>query len=341
MFHAKAIVPKSIRQVLDTPVTISTHEPKQRRLMAVALVLLVIALGFILYRDRDFWFPDTSEADDQLQPVPMIAAAPVTTPVVPAATPAPTAKAASPASKPAAATVATKSRAPKAVSKSPTKLQAKAVAPASVSNAATSATTAVPTTTKSVAPTSPVTAPVPATATATPLPAGPNATATATRTVLPPLEVEVVAGDNHSTVRPGSNSVHVELKPGAATKPAIDPVVAAAPAVNPPATAASVTSSAAERVQMSTGTANVVTHSVNPNYPTLARQMKVQGSVILQALIGRDGTIQSLQVVSGPAILASAAQDAVKQWRFRPHYQGEEAVETQARITVNFTISTN
>jgi len=73
----------------------------------------------------------------------------------------------------------------------------------------------------------------------------------------------------------------------------------------------------------------------------LARQMKVQGSVILQAVIGPDGLIQDLHVVSGPPILAGAAQQAVKQWHFKPHFQGVEAIETQAKITVNFTISTN
>jgi protein TonB len=80
---------------------------------------------------------------------------------------------------------------------------------------------------------------------------------------------------------------------------------------------------------------------VKPSYPLLARQMKVQGSVILQALIGKDGIIQNLRVVSGPRILASAAEDAVRQWHFKPHLEGREAVETQAKITVNFTISTN
>jgi protein TonB len=94
-------------------------------------------------------------------------------------------------------------------------------------------------------------------------------------------------------------------------------------------------------VQISRDTADLVRTSVRPGYPLLARQMKVQGSVILQALIGKDGTIQDLRVVSGPPILASAAQDAVRQWHFKPHYQGSEAVETQAKITVNFTISTN
>ena len=73
-------------------------------------------------------------------------------------------------------------------------------------------------------------------------------------------------------------------------------------------TAATVTSNAAEHVQMSPGASAIVTSPVKPNYPLLARQMKVQGSVILQALIGRDGIIQNLRVVSGPHILASAAE---------------------------------
>ena len=94
-------------------------------------------------------------------------------------------------------------------------------------------------------------------------------------------------------------------------------------------------------MQITTNASEIVTSPVRPNYPLLARQMKVQGSVILQALIGKDGIIQNLRVVSGPHILASAAQDAVRQWHFRPHFQGSEAVETQAKITVNFTISTN
>ena len=167
---------------------------------------------------------------------------------------------------------------------------------------------------------------------ATPMPAAPLAAAT-TRTVLPPLEVEVIAGDMHRTVRPGSNSVRVDLQPGAPTQP---------DATNSSAeTAANVTTNAAERVQMSADTTDAVTHTVRPGYPLLARQMKIQGSVILRALISKEGTIQDLHVLSGPTILASAAQDAVRQWHFKPHYQGDEAVETQARITVNFTISTN
>ena len=66
--------------------------------------------------------------------------------------------------------------------------------------------------------------------------------------------------------------------------------------------------------------------------------MKVQGSVVLQAVIGADGNIENLRVVSGPAILTAAAQQAVRQWRFKPYMQNGEPVETRATITVNFSI---
>jgi TonB family protein len=175
--------------------------------------------------------------------------------------------------------------------------------------------------------------PVPETDSGSGEPAPPGAIIGA-RTALPPLEVEVVAGDSHRTMRPGSNSVHVELEPDLPRQPA-----GSAPADSE--NAANVTSDAAERVQMSASTSDNVAAPARPNYPMLARQMKVQGSVILQALIGKDGVIQSLRVVRGPHILAAAAEDAVRQWHFKPHYEGGDAVETQAKITVNFTISTN
>jgi periplasmic protein TonB len=158
------------------------------------------------------------------------------------------------------------------------------------------------------------------------------------RTALPPLQVEVVAGDEHRMVRPGSTSVKVDLQAGKAPPSASEPAVAPAASSTPivaPAT------EAAERVRMSPNATLALTHPVSPNYPLLARQMKVQGSVIMQALISREGTIQDLQVLSGPAILAAAAREAVKQWRFKPYLQEGQAIETQAKITVNFTISTN
>jgi protein TonB len=165
----------------------------------------------------------------------------------------------------------------------------------------------------------------------------PNGTVVvASRTVLPPLQVEVVAGDSHRVVHPGSNSVRVDLQPGILPQPAPE-VTSIANDQN----AENMIANVAERVQISADTSAMVASPVKPSYPLLARQMKVQGAVVLQALIGRDGAIQNLRLLSGPRILASAAEDAVRQWHFKPHYDGQEAVETQANITVNFTISTN
>jgi TonB family protein len=153
-------------------------------------------------------------------------------------------------------------------------------------------------------------------------------TTTTERAAMPPLEVEVVAGNRHTTVHSKSNAIQVNV--GSET---------AAPPASPPVREGVV--SAGDRVQLSPQAQQTVTRSVPPDYPLLARQMKVQGAVVLQALISREGSIQELQIVSGPGILATAAREAVKQWRFRPYYQNGNPVETQARITVNFTISTN
>ena len=75
------------------------------------------------------------------------------------------------------------------------------------------------------------------------------------------------------------------------------------------------------------------------DYPLLAGQMSVQGSVLLQVLIAANGVVEDLRVLSGPTILVSAAREAVRQWRFKPFYENGKAVETQARVTVNFTIN--
>jgi TonB family protein len=160
---------------------------------------------------------------------------------------------------------------------------------------------------------------------------------TSNRAALPPLEIEVVAGDQHRMVQPANPSLKVDLQTGSA------PLSAQAPTAVSQANStesANGATNAGERVRLSADTAQMVERPVEPNYPMLAKQMKVQGSVVLQALIGREGAIQDLRVLSGPAILSTAAMDAVKQWRFRPYYQSGEPIETEARITVNFTIST-
>jgi len=347
MFHSKTLSTRADQVFLPAPAspeaTKARREPRQRWAMLVALALLIVALGVVIYRDRDFWFPDTQESEDQLEPIPVSATTPeqqVAKALVeqPAAKQpsAPTTKTMSHGTKPHVAKPIVK---PSAAAASATKIASAGTAGSTPALSGKISSSAVaPSTPPPSAPAAASTAASASAPSSTPMtPSGQPANATATRTVLPPLEVEVVAGDNHSTIRPGTNSVHVDLKPGSPPKPVTD----ASMAGNAPATAASVTTNATERVQMSAGAAEVVSQPVQPGYPMLARQMKVQGSVILQALIGRDGTIQDLHVLSGPAILANAAQEAVRQWRFKPHYLGSEAIETQAKITVNFTISTN
>src|SRR5271163_4970871 len=175
---------------------------------------------------------------------------------------------------------------------------------------------------------------------ATPVPAaGAPFTATTERAALPPLQVEVVAGNRHIAVPAKTSAIHLDVNSGATSSAASAPT-------SPPNSQAdsqldSKTSRVDDRVQLSAQTAQSVSVSVPPDYPLLARQMKVQGAVRLQALISRDGSIQELQILSGPGILATAAREAVKQWHFKPYLQNGQPVETQARITVNFTISTN
>jgi len=76
-----------------------------------------------------------------------------------------------------------------------------------------------------------------------------------------------------------------------------------------------------------------------PVYPPLARQARIQGTVRFNAIIGRDGTIQNLQLVSGHPLLVPSAQDAVKQWVYQPTLLNGEPVEVITIIDVNFTLS--
>jgi protein TonB len=84
--------------------------------------------------------------------------------------------------------------------------------------------------------------------------------------------------------------------------------------------------------------ANLV-RKVVPVYPPLAKQARVQGVVRFTAIIGRDGLIQQLQVVSGHPLLIPAATEAVKQWVYRPTLLNQEPVEVITQIDVSFTLS--
>jgi protein TonB len=80
-------------------------------------------------------------------------------------------------------------------------------------------------------------------------------------------------------------------------------------------------------------------HRVQPTYPPIARQARVQGTVELRAIISKVGTIENLVVVSGHPMLVKSALAAVRQWRYRPYLLNNEPIEVETEITVNFVLS--
>jgi periplasmic protein TonB len=117
----------------------------------------------------------------------------------------------------------------------------------------------------------------------------------------------------------------------AAAEPVRPPPVEKAPAAAP--VAAAPEPKPAKISQVSPG---VLISRVNPQYPPAARAARVQGAVVMHAVIGTDGTIQQLRVISGNPLLVNAAMAAVKQWRYRPYLLGGTPVEGETDITVNF-----
>jgi periplasmic protein TonB len=95
-----------------------------------------------------------------------------------------------------------------------------------------------------------------------------------------------------------------------------------------------------QRVRVSQGvTQGLIIHRVQPPYPPLARQARIQGNVVLQAVISKDGSIENLRLISGHPMLTQAALDAVKQWRYKPYFLNGEPVEVETQITVIFSLS--
>jgi len=80
-------------------------------------------------------------------------------------------------------------------------------------------------------------------------------------------------------------------------------------------------------------------YRVQPDYPALAKLARIQGAVLLRAVISKQGTIENLQPVSGPPLLIRAALDAVRQWRYRPYLLNGEPVQVDTQITVNFVLT--
>ena len=143
------------------------------------------------------------------------------------------------------------------------------------------------------------------------------------------------------------NEQHATPKPPAAdaTQPAA-PALGIASTPNDKAIAGLLTSTparvpkpATETLKVSQGVSQgLLVKRVQPIYPPQALQMRVQGAVVLDATIGKDGSIVSVKQVSGEPILARAAVDAVKQWKYKPYYLNGEPVEITTQVTVNFRL---
>ncbi len=80
-------------------------------------------------------------------------------------------------------------------------------------------------------------------------------------------------------------------------------------------------------------------HRVQPEYPVIAQKIRLSGTVVLRAVIGTDGEVHEIEILSGNPILAVAARDAVRQWRYRPTLLNGQAVEVETQITVNFVLN--
>jgi protein TonB len=94
-----------------------------------------------------------------------------------------------------------------------------------------------------------------------------------------------------------------------------------------------------QQVRVSSGVAQgLLIHQVAPQYPAQARQARIQGTVIVQAVIGKDGSVQNVHALRGPLPLIQAATDAVKQWRYKPYTLDGEPVQAETQISVKFTL---
>jgi protein TonB len=125
--------------------------------------------------------------------------------------------------------------------------------------------------------------------------------------------------------------------------PSLMPTETVPPAPTPPPPAPlepTATHAQVDPVRVSNGVqqANLI-HQVRPEYPPIARQVRAQGVVVLEAVINKNGAIDHLRVISGHPLLVQAALDAVSQWKYRPTLLNGEPVEVITTITATFSLS--
>ena len=129
--------------------------------------------------------------------------------------------------------------------------------------------------------------------------------------------------------------------PGGAPGGVIGGIIGSVPTAAPPPPVKEAPKAATPqriRVGGNVQAANLI-RKLTPVYPSLAKQARIQGVVRFTAIIGKDGTIQNLQLVSGHPLLVEAARQAVSQWQYKPTLLNGEPVEVVTQIDVNFTLS--
>ena len=164
---------------------------------------------------------------------------------------------------------------------------------------------------------------------AVPAPASVNTAATAPSSAARAAAVPASPATPDKTAKPVTESA----KPEAAARP----YASSAPASATKSPAAQAQGPAGELYEVPEDYADdQVIHRVRPIYPRQARAKKLQGTVVLQAIVDKQGKVNSLQLVSGDPVLAQAAADAVKQWRYKPYSHNGDPADFQTRVTVDF-----
>jgi protein TonB len=209
-----------------------------------------------------------------------------------------------------------------------------------------SASVATPSAPVSTAPVQPAPAPEPAPATSSESVPAAASSAAGTSAATAPSAAAPGAAPSSSTPgaasTPVTPSAETSGKVGApvskevhSTHPVSNPPSASAPASS--ASSAAATAHASDILEVPEDYADdQVIHRVRAVYPKQARGRKLQGTVVLQAIVDKKGKVNSLQLVSGDPVLAQAAADAVKQWRYKPYSHNGDPAEFQTRITVEF-----
>ncbi len=162
----------------------------------------------------------------------------------------------------------------------------------------------------------------------------------------PPAEATAPAkAEGTSAAVPANNSVRASEKPAPAGGLVVfengKEIFRMPPAQNETAkrqTAAAASPEGRSLPASALGEPGELIQRVEPVYPEAARQQGIQGAVVLNVQIGRDGAVQDVQVVSGARQLAQASIDAVKQWRFKPHLVNGSAAPMQTKVTLNFRL---